>query len=121
ASTVGLFDGFDAHFVLGNCDDDYESLKEAIEAINGKLHEPYGRLELEGCKIAFVHGHVDQVLRDLKRSGEFDFLFYGHTHKPDDYQFGPTRVVNPGALQRAVPKTFATVDLKTKQIEVIAL
>ncbi|MFL5244432.1 MAG: metallophosphoesterase family protein [Gemmataceae bacterium] len=121
ASTVRLFAGWDAHFVLGNCDNDRDVLKDAIDEINATLHEPYGSLGLEGRKIGFVHGHIDFLMREMKRSGTFDFLFYGHTHKPDDYQFGPTRVINPGALHRAIPKTFISLDLATGEIERMAL
>jgi len=121
ASTVRLFAGWNAHFVLGNCDVDREILEETMEEINASLHEPFGTLELEGRKIGFIHGHIDSLMREMKRNGSFDFLFHGHTHKPDDYQFGSTRVVNPGALHRAVPKTFISLDLGTEEIEYFAL
>src|SRR5947208_538084 len=67
ASTVGLFAGWDAHFVLGNCDHDYKDLKEAISGIGAKLYEPYGILEVENQKLAFTHGHLDHVMRELKQ------------------------------------------------------
>jgi putative phosphoesterase len=121
ASTVRLFAGLNAHFVLGNCDVDREILREAMEGINASLHEPFGRLVLEGRKIGFIHGHIDSLMREMKRTGGFDYLFYGHTHKADDYQFGSTRVINPGALYRAVPKTFISLDLGTEEIEYFAL
>jgi hypothetical protein len=33
----------------------------------------------------------------------------------EQHQVGPTLVLNPGALHRARPHTFAIVDLKTMQ------
>src|SRR5947209_2947252 len=55
--TIPLFADLDAHFVLGNCDWDPEALRQAIEKHGATLHEGFGHLELEGRKIAFLHGH----------------------------------------------------------------
>ena len=57
------------------------------------------------------------LLHDLEVSGAFDFLFYGHTHKAEEHRTGPTRVINPGALHRANPKTFVVLDLATRAVE----
>ena len=110
-ATASLFRGFSAHFVLGNCDRDREGLRGAVEALGGTLHEPYGHLEMSGRSVAFLHGDDAGLLRDLERSGAYDFLFHGHTHEAGDRQSGVTRVLNPGALHRARPKTFLIVDL----------
>ena len=56
SETVWLFQGFTAHFVFGNCDLDRASLRQAVHGIGETLHEPFGSLELEGVKIAFLHG-----------------------------------------------------------------
>src|SRR5262249_46541824 len=91
ADTVWLFHGFTAHFVLGNCDGlESLSIQQAIYGIGGELHRPYGRLELEGVKIAFLHGHERQLMNEVETSGDFDFLFYGHTHKAREHRTGPT-------------------------------
>jgi putative phosphoesterase len=115
--TVELFRGLDAHFVFGNCDWERAALREAMTSIGATLHEPFGNLELDGVRLAFVHGDDHDLLRDLERSGAFDFLFYGHTHLAEEHHAGPTRVINPGALHRARPKTFAVLDLATRAVE----
>jgi putative phosphoesterase len=119
AATVALFRGWDAHFVYGNCDRDRDrdALRAAIRAAGVTLHEGYGSLELEGVRIAFVHGDDRRLLRDLERSGHYDYLFYGHTHRAAEHRAGPTRVLNPGALHRARPKTFAVLDLAAGSVE----
>jgi putative phosphoesterase len=121
ADTVWLFQGFTTHFVFGNCDWDKTSLTQAIHGIGEKLHHPWGHVVLSGVKIAFVHGDDKRLLDDLEHSGAFDFLFYGHTHHAEEHQTGPTRVVNPGALYRARPKTFLILDLDSRTLEPIAL
>ena len=115
--TIALFAGLDAHFVLGNCDWDPNALRSAIEAIGATLHDGFGQLEVAGRKIAFLHGHEKERMREVENSGYFDYLFYGHTHVAKEHVTGPTRVINPGALHRANPKTFLIVDLATGALE----
>ena len=117
SETVWLFQGFTAHFVFGNCDTERHSIRQAVHGIGETLHDGYGHVELEGVKIAFTHGDDHRLLRELETSGAFDFLFYGHTHKAEEHRSGPTRVINPGALHRANPRTFVVLDLVTRTVE----
>ena len=109
--TVRLFAALPTHFVFGNCDDDRAALRETMAECGATIQEPFGHVELEGVKIAFIHGDDKRLLRDVEHSGHFDFLFYGHTHHAEEHRTGATRVINPGALHRARPKTFVVLDL----------
>ena len=120
-SAIAPFEGLDAHFVFGNCDHDRGGLRKAITEAKLTVHEPFGDLELAGSKLAFLHGDDSRLLRDVEHSGHFDYLFYGHTHQAREHRTGKTRVINPGALHRARPKTFLVLDLtagKTEYVEV---
>ena len=119
--TVALFRGLDAHFVWGNCDWDQEGLRAAMAEVGATLHEHWGNLELGGRKVAFLHGDDKGLMRDVEHSGHFDYLFYGHTHQAEEHRTGPTRVINPGALHRANPKTFIILDLATDTVESLAI
>jgi hypothetical protein len=119
AETVAMFRDFTAHFVLGNCDTDRDGLAAAITAAGATLHEPFGHLEIEAHKIAFVHSDDRALFRGIENSGVYDFLFYGHTHVRAEHRTGPTRVINPGALHRARPKTFAVLDAATGEVETV--
>jgi putative phosphoesterase len=121
SETVWLFQGFTAHFVFGNCDTERHSIRQAVHGIGETLHDGYGFVELEGVKIAFTHGDDHRLLRELEMSGAFDFLFYGHTHKAEEHRTGPTRVINPGALHRANPKTFVVLDLAARSVESVVV
>jgi putative phosphoesterase len=121
ADTVWLFEDLTTHFVLGNCDTERTSLRQAIHGTAATLHEPFGHLELEGRKLAWMHGDDKRLLKDLEHSGQFDFLFYGHTHHAEQHRTGPTLVVNPGALHRARPKSFLVLDLTTGQLESVTV
>ncbi len=118
---VGLFRGWTAHFVFGNCDWDQAGLKEAIAGIGATCHENCGHLDIEGVRLAFIHGHDTNLMNDLRTGGAFAYLFHGHTHFAMDRQFGPTRVINPGALQRAAIKTFVVLDTATGKAESVVV
>jgi putative phosphoesterase len=118
ADTVWLFPG-NTHFVFGNCDTGKASLRQAMYGIGATLHEPFGKLDLDGVKVAFVHGDDRELLHELEHSGAYDYLFHGHTHVAAERRTGPTRVINPGALYRARPKSFALLDLESGVIETV--
>jgi putative phosphoesterase len=121
AATVRLFEGLPAHFVFGNCDSDRDGLRRAMHETGAVCHEHWGHLELGGLVIAWTHGDDHRLLRDLEASGQFAYLFHGHTHLAARHQAGPTRVVNPGALHRARTKTFAVLDLSTDEMETVVV
>jgi predicted phosphodiesterase len=76
---------------------------------------------LESIKIAFLHGDDKNLMNEIEESGEFNFLFYGHTHRAAEHRTGPTRVINPGALHRADPKTFVLLDLPSGEVETVVV
>jgi putative phosphoesterase len=121
AETVWLFHGFTAHFVFGNCDCDRVSLRQAIHGIGETLHEPFGQVEVNGARIAFLHGDDKKLMQQVEKSGRFDYLFYGHTHQPSEHRTGRTRVINPGALHRARPKSFIVLDPVSGEIEEVTV
>jgi putative phosphoesterase len=119
AETVHLFKDFDAHFVYGNCDWDKAVLREAMRETGATLHEPFGNLEIEGVKLAWTHGDDKRLLREIENGGHFDYVFYGHTHQAEQHQSGVTRVVNPGALHRARPKSIVVLDIGERRLELL--
>lgn len=121
ADTVRLFAGLPAHFVFGNCDLDRDELRQAISVAGAALHEPFGNLEVAGRKLAFLHGDDKRLHQDVEKSDYFDYLFYGHSHRAEEHRTGRTRVVNPGALHRANPKTFVLLDVETGALESVGL
>ena len=116
AETVPLFPK-NTQFVFGNCDMDRGGIRTAVAALGATLHEPFGNLELAGQRLAFLHGDDKQLLHDLEHAAAFDFLFHGHTHVAKEHRTGCTRVINPGALFRARPKSLLILDLPSGQAE----
>ncbi|MFO0874765.1 MAG: YfcE family phosphodiesterase [Phycisphaerales bacterium] len=101
--------GTNARVVFGNCDDE-TLLRRHAERLGIAVDHPLGRLEFEGVRIAYSHGHLPHLLEQAQRDG-VDWLFHGHTHVIRDEVRGATRIVNPGALHRAERYTVALVDL----------
>ena len=109
------------HFVFGNCDWDRDAIRTAIERTGATLHEPFGHLEIAGKALGFVHGDDKTLLHDLIAAETFDYIFHGHTHIARDERVGRTRVINPGALHRARPKTFVILDVATGMAETVEI
>lgn len=93
----------------------------------------YGEIELDGKKIAFTHSPSNA--KELAQTGQYDYVFYGHTHKPWEEKLKVSaqgrpapgwkneklkivELVNPGTLAGMFYKaTFAVLDTKTGKLE----
>lgn len=118
---VELFRPWPTHFVFGNVDTETARLRAAIRAAGKTCHDLFGKLELAGRRIAFLHGHDEKRLRESIESGQYDLVCYGHTHQAEHHKSGPTTVLNPGALYRAQPHSLALVRLPELEIAHVPL
>lgn len=101
-NAVKLFDG-EVKFVKGNADHGLD-LPEKID------------LEFDGERITFCH--FPSEAKKMAQSGNYDIVFYGHTHRPWDEKIGDTHMINPGELAGQFYKpTFAVYDTTTGQLE----
>jgi putative phosphoesterase len=94
-----LADGFSGpvHAVLGNNDGDiYLLLSIAEKSASFHLHRPVGLIELGGRNIAIAH--YPEVGEALARSGQYDAVFSGHTHRSEVQTIGTTLWANPGEV-----------------------
>jgi uncharacterized protein len=117
---VPLFRGLTTHLVCGNTDS-AESLRHALTEPDHTLHEPLGTLELEGCRIAFLHGDDVKLLRRTIHSGDWDLVCHGHTHAFAQAKQGRTSVLNPGAVSHKTQPCVAVVELPSLEIRQIPL
>ena len=111
AEVISMFSAWPTHFVFGNCDHDRKTLAQAIEGAGQTCHGSFGQLEIEGVRIAFLHGHDAELLRGTILDKRWDLVCHGHTHVVREERHGDTLVLNPGAVHRANPHTIATVEL----------
>lgn len=106
------------YFVRGNNDGEYEFLKSTLEK-NGSLFFPeYMDIELNKRRIFMIH--KDDLIKPLAKSGLYDVIIYGHTHKLDIRKENNTLIINPGTLSGYLAefKSFVILDIDSLEYEV---
>ncbi len=119
AGMLELFRGLPLHFVFGNNEWDLTGVRTAAKSAGVTCHDYCGELEFGGKRVGLLHGHEGAVMRKMIESGRFDYVVHGHTHVRRDERVGKTRVINPGALQRARVKTVALLETETDELRFI--
>jgi putative phosphoesterase len=105
------------HLVLGNAD------FFDVGRINFGQVKYYGKKG--SCKIgdkmvAFTHFLYEA--KNLADSEKYDYVFYGHTHKPWEEKRGNTVLINPGTVSGMLSKaSFAVWNLKENKFALILL
>ncbi len=124
------FDG-KINIIFGNVDGDhFRSTRLADTKLkNVLLYGELGEIELDGKKIAFTH--LPKFARGLAMTGDYDIVFYGHSHKPWEETINlpnnpstrlragkKVQLANPGTLAGMFYKaTFAIYDTKSGKLE----
>jgi putative phosphoesterase len=109
-------------FALGNMDNDY--LKnyplENNHYKNTKIFKDFGEVEIENRKIAFVH--FPREAKNLCEIGKYDFVFYGHTHKPWTEKIKNCTLLNPGNVaNQYYSPTFAIWEINNNSFQLIRI
>lgn len=108
--------GHNARIVLGNCDE--PGLGRYAELVGVRNDHPAGSLEIDGKRLVFTHGHIEEPMRQALADG-VAYLLHGHTHEVRDEVIQRTRVINPGALHRAARYTAAVLAPATGRLDII--
>jgi len=134
-----LNDNFEGeiYFTFGNMDNDYLQKYhfKNKEFRKTKIFKKEGEIEIEGpastrkddCsstrggkKIAFVH--FPKIAKGLCRSGRYDFVFYGHMHKPWEEAIDNCKMLNPGNVAgQFFPATFAVWNTDVDKFELVRI
>ena len=109
--------------VFGNNDGDHELLKKRFRELSLEMRGNFAELNVDGLKIALLHGHEEELLKALINSEGFDVVVHGHTHKAETYRKGKTLVVNPGEVcgYLSGKSTIALLDTDKREAEIIEL
>ena len=113
--------GFPACFVWGNTDWDRIGLQRYASTIGVQCFGGFGELNLGGKQIALLHGDDAKLKQKLLSDQRHDYLLQGHSHIREDRKIGRVRIVNPGALHRANPKTVALIDTTTEAVDFLEI
>ncbi len=110
------------HFVWGNNEGDRELVRVKFGDMGVKPLGNFAALELDGRKIALLHGTHEEIVGALLRSGTFDVVVRGHTHRAEVRE-GKTLLVNPGEVCGYLSGrlTVAMLDLAELRAEILEL
>ncbi len=103
--------------VAGNMDRRVQRL--ATEAVRLGIEFGWEVVEVplgDGRYLVAAHGHDEDILGELVAGEQFPYVCHGHSHEKRDERYGPTRVINPGALHHAKPYTVAILDTDTDEL-----
>ena len=107
----------ETHLILGNNRGDIYLMCEHLKKYpHIKFHGEQAFLDIKNYKIAMVH--YPKIAYAFASTGEYDFVFCGHTHVYEIKEIGKTLVINPGEiLGKEGAPSFVILDLKTKEHE----
>lgn len=110
------------HFVWGNNGGDREHVRVKFGEMDVKPLGNFAALELGGRKIALLHGTHEEIVGALLKSGTFDVVVRGHTHRAEVRE-GKTLLVNPGEVCGYLSgrMTVAMLDLAELRAEILEL
>jgi putative phosphoesterase len=104
--------------VFGNVDTYSGDWKFFPSNIGVQLLGRFGEVTFGGKSMAILHSDDRSLFLKTVESGEYDFIFTGHSHEVHDYTVGQTRCINPGTAGRGAPNTCAVLDLSTGKLEI---
>lgn len=115
-----LLEGLKSDFlgVFGNNDGEVGGL---LRVSGGLIGKPPVLKEIDGLKFAVMHEPL--FVESLAKSGDFDFILYGHTHQVENFSLGKTKVVNPGELCGYLTgkSSFAILNTTQREVEIVKL
>ncbi len=124
ASLVDLLKPWQVYIVAGERERDRAAIETALQKARLQSTLPTElTATIEGVRIGLCRGDNTYILNSWAKSGEFDYIFYGHTLRRRDEARGHTRVINPGALggPRYQSRSGMLMDLISGEAKVIEI
>ena len=110
--------------VFGNNDGDHELLKKRFsETENCEVRGRFAELNVEGFKIALLHGDETELQNALVNCGGFDAVVSGHTHVSVNKAKGKTLIVCPGEVCGYLygKPTLALLDTSKREAKIVEI
>jgi len=82
--------------VFGNVDGEREYMMVKASEVGVNLLGDFGEVSFNGVKIAVIHGVDERIITALAKSGIYNVVVRGHTHKYSVKRISNCIVVNPG-------------------------
>lgn len=110
--------------VFGNNDGDHELLKKRFsETSNCTIHGRFAQVNLDGYRVALLHGDEVELLNALVDSRHFNAIVHGHSHFKGIQTSGRTLMINPGEVCGYLTgkSTLALLDTSKNSAEIVDL
>ena len=110
--------------VFGNNDGDHELLRKRFaETTNCEIRGRFALVDVEGFKIALLHGDEPELLDALVNCGGFDAVVHGHAHIIVNKSKGKTILVSPGEVCGYLygKSTVALLDTVKREARIVEL
>jgi len=110
--------------VFGNNDGDHELLKKRFsETENCEIRGRFAEIDVDGFKIALLHGDEEELLNALINCEYFDAVVTGHVHSLGVRKRGKTLIVNPGEVcgYLSGKSTLALLDTVKREARIIEM
>ena len=113
-------------YTFGNADyDDLRSLEDEKKYRNTYIFKKFGEAVIEKKNVSFIH--YPREAESLGRTGKYNFVFYGHTHKPwitsaksPENEGREYTLLNPGNVAGEIyPPTFAVWNTENDHFDLI--
>jgi uncharacterized protein len=121
---VEAFHGVRLIAVLGNNDLEINELTNSFDKIGGQLKGEFCEMGHDDLIFAIYHGTNSKKKESLIRSGRYNVIVCGHTHKVQYKKFGRTLVINPGTANGwffGYNATAAIFDTRSREPEFLTL
>lgn len=116
--------GLPVHAIFGNNDGDrFLITKNTSEFPSFKLYGEYigdvdSLLSIDGIRIGATH--YPFYAKTMAKTGWYDCVFYGHSHKADKQKFGNCLMLNPGEIAGISGKSsYAIYDTQLKSSVIV--
>jgi len=106
-------------YAIGNAEyGQLNGMENISEYKKTKIFSEFGEAKITDKNVAFVH--YPREAKKLAESGKYDFVFYGHTHKPWTEEVGKCEMLNPGTTGGEIyPPTFAVWNVEAGKFDLI--
>ena len=124
AALVDLLKPWRLYMVAGERERDRAAIEAALQRSRLQaLLSTELTTTIEGVRIGLCRGDNLALVNRWAKSGDFDYIFHGHTLRRRDEMVGRTRVINPGALggPRYQSRSGCLLDLATGELKVIEI
>ncbi|MGC8974203.1 MAG: YfcE family phosphodiesterase [Thermoproteus sp.] len=106
---------------MGNNEGDLFAMAMKAAEMDVKVLGEAGLIEMGGRRVGVYHGTSRLLVEAMARSGMFDVVIYGHTHRVDVSRLNGALVLNPGeacgcATER---RTAALLDLEALKVDIL--